>query len=87
VLATLKPGADLAVGILPAEKDNPPRSGIPRHEFLNIYFLSVNGALAFSVEGYNRCAEHNEKVGHIVDPIMLSISVLLLFYAVRAVRG
>jgi hypothetical protein len=84
-LAALQPGADIEIGVLPSERIKPYRSRISGQEFLNIYSLAINGAVALSVDDYNRCAEHNDKVGRIVDPIMLAISVALVVFSVRAI--
>ena len=85
-LPALQAGVAIEIGILPAEKANPHRSGIHRQKFLNIYSLTVNGERALSVEDYNRCAQDNDDVGRIVDPILLAVSLLLVVASLQAIR-
>ena len=87
LLAALQPGAPVEIGILPAEKAKPYRSGLTRQPFLNIYALAVNGEIALSIDDYNRCAAHNEGVGRIVDPVLLAVSLLLLIFSVRTIAS
>lgn len=82
LLNTLRPGAVVAIGVLPAEKARPYHSGIKRRPYLNIYAMIVNGQTALSVDDYNRCAAANDRVGRIVDPILLGISIALLTFSI-----
>ena len=87
LLAGLQPGEPVEIGILPAEKAKPNRSGLTRQPFLNIYALTVNGETALSIDDYNLCATHNEDIGRIVDPILLAVSLLLLIFSVRTIAS
>ena len=85
VAAKLKPRMPVIMGVLPSERAKPYRSGITREPYLNIYSLILNGEIVLSVDDYNRCSRHNDDVGRIVDPILLSISVMLLIFSARTI--
>ena len=86
VIASLKPGNQVAVGILRAERGKPRHNRISGSEWVEIYSLSVEGTTAFALDDYNRWMAQNEKIGKIVTPIVFALGIGLLFHASRLMR-
>jgi len=85
-LALLATGCEVDIGVLPDEERKPWRDYLTGQQFLNIYSLAVNGEVALSLEDFNRCARANERIGKIIPPILLIISIVLLISALRMIN-
>jgi hypothetical protein len=82
ILAELRPGVPVKIGITPAEQTSARYDRMRAEEWRNIYSLEANGRVALSLHGYNGWSINNNRVGQIVVPILLTCSVGLLAWGV-----
>jgi hypothetical protein len=68
----LSRGAQVDIGVLATEREKHRKDYIHNQRFVPIYSLTVNSAVVFSLDDYNRWSAQNQKVGKIVMPIMLA---------------
>lgn len=85
--ALLSQGAEVDIGILAADRVKPRKDYLRGQRFVPIYSLTVNSAVVFSLDDYNRWSAENQKGGKIVAPIMLAVGISLIIHGIHGIRA